>query len=240
MTFSIDTNIVIAVSNDWDDHHDNSIQLLKLRKDELILIFTVREEAITTFIYKFKKASDIIIVLIQKTKNLSNFPKIFKQEFEKIIEENKDMANFYRYTYSLIEEHIDNEKFEEIVNIFKNHLAGLGVLILDNITNFKKYKPVYPKRDMIKIAENIESITSDIPFPINKKREYNDRKHFAILCAYIGDNTLDYITTDGDYFLWMNESLNIIKKDKNFENIRINPINMVNDYIKKLQTIHNS
>lgn len=235
MTFSIDTPIVIAISNNFDNHHDNSVQLLKLREDRLVLSLTVKKEAIETYIRKFKEASDNIFFLIRKTKKLTNFPDLFKQGIEQMIEEHERMANFYRYAYSLIEEHIEKKRYEDIGNIFKTHLAILGVLIIENVKDLKEYETVPLNEDMMKLAWHIESITSNIPFPMNKKEEnkseQEDRKHFTILCAYAKNNPLDYFTTDGNYFLWMMECLKI----KIENNIEINPINLVEDYIHKLQ-----
>lgn len=240
--FSIDTNIVIAVSNDYDNLRPNSLQLLKLReKDELFLMFTVGEEAIETFFRKFKVASDAIFFLMQKTKNSSNFPKVFEENLNKMMKKEKNVANFYKYAYSLIKDYIEGKNFKKIANIFKNHLAGVGLLILKNLRDLKEYKIIEHgdiKEDMIKIAGNVDSITSSIAFPIirrnkrrSKKSEERDREHFCLLCGYIGSDLLDYITGDEEYYLWMKECLQHTKNDKSFDDLGIYPY-LLRDYIR--------
>jgi predicted nucleic acid-binding protein len=65
MTFTVDTCVVIAVINKFDFFHKRSRKLLEKREDDLIIAFSVLNEALTTFLRKFNNVSKKIIYILR-------------------------------------------------------------------------------------------------------------------------------------------------------------------------------
>lgn len=232
MTFTVDSCIIIALVNRFDLHHDKSEMLLLKRKDNMVILITIMTEAISTYIRKFNKASKDLIDVLNKTSKSTDFVELFDQKFKEMLSENKkkSIANFYEYVYSLIEAHIINKDFKQVANIMQDHSYDLATMIPERIDSLKKVDyTVYPDRTMIVDRELIESIISAAEFPKGA-----DKISFLILCAYSKDKDLDYFTTDGEYYLRMIESLNLIKKDESFST-GLSPIYLTDSYIASLQ-----
>lgn len=234
MTFSIDTCIIIAIANKFDAHHEISKKLLKERTDQMVILFAIMNEAASTFIRKFNTASKKIYSILQKTKNSSDFPKMFKQEFEKMVvgesEKKKNISNFYKYVYSLIEIYVKNRNFKEIADLFQNYPIDIVNLIPIKLKSLKDIEDtIFPDKDMWHVKTCIEPIISHLSFP----KSY-DKEHFLMLCVYSRDNSLDYFTKDSRYYLRMIESLNLIKTDKSFKNVGIVPHFLTETYFTSL------
>jgi len=236
MTFSIDSCIIIGIANKEDCQNDRSKKLLLKRKDKLVILLTVILEAVSTYDKKFNRASVIILSILEKTKEFEKFNKEFEslmeKEREKERKKEKNIVNFLRLAYGMIEPHLRNENFKKVNQILLDHPIDTSPRIWGMVESLKEIKEViFPEEKLRATKNSIEPIISNINF-----RKSKDRQHFLFLCAYSLDtsNDLDYITTDGRYVLNMLECMYLMKKNKKFKNIRVNPILLTDNYIASL------
>lgn len=234
MTFTVDTCVVIAVINKFDFFHKRSRKLLEKREDDLIIAFSVLNEALTTFLRKFNNVSKKIIYICETSSNSPDFSETFKKNFDKLVEsesqKGKNLVNFYDYIFSLIEPYVKDKNLTELKNVLLDHPLDLAVLIPERINSVKKItKIIIPEEEMKDKRENIKQIISKINF----SRDL-DKIHFVILCIYSMDRRIDYFTTDRNYFLLMTESLNLIKINEFFNNIGLFPQYLTEEYANSL------
>lgn len=234
MTFTVDTCIVLAVVNKFDFFHKRSRKLLEKREDNMIIAFSVMNEALTTFLRKFNEVSKEIISICDTRSNSPNFFELFKKDFDKLVEnesqKGKNLVNFYDYLFSLIEPYVKDKNLTELNSILLDHPLDLVVLIPERINSVKEITEIIiPDEAMKEERENIRQIISEVHF----SRDL-DKIHFMILCVYSMDRTIDYFTTDGNYFLLMTESLNLIKANESFNNIGLFPQYLTEEYASSL------
>ena len=72
-------------------------------KDDLIIAFSVLNEALTTFLRKFNNVSKKIIYICETSSNSPDFSETFKKNFDKLVEsesqKGKNLVNFYDYIF---------------------------------------------------------------------------------------------------------------------------------------------
>ncbi len=230
MTFTVDSCVIIAIANQFDPHHNRSKVLFMKRTDNLVILITVITEAIETYIEKFNRASDDIIGILGRVSGSPDFVNVFEQEFEKIVtsKTKRSIANFYKYVYALIEDHIRNKNFKELSDILRNHSYELATMISERVNSLKKVEEVIlPDESTAPDREQVESIISAMNFPRGA-----DRSSFIVLCVYAKDKEVDYFTTDGGYYLKMVQALNLIRKTFN---TGLFPQHLTDLYIASLQ-----
>lgn len=226
MTFSIDANIIIAVANKYDSLHIKSNALLTTRNDDLFLPISIMHEASETFVTKFNKVVDNILIIIKATEHSSNFYNDFTTEYLNLIaleqKNKKNIVNFYNYIYSLIEEDIKNKLITKVLTFLVNYPLDLISIIPEKLEKVKKIKEfIVLDDDMREFKDELDmAVRTQAYHPIR----HWDNNHFLTLCAYCKDLCLDYFTADRRYFLDMTSCLNkIIKPRFGLECARVTP-----------------
>ncbi|MGD2247266.1 MAG: hypothetical protein PVF58_02595 [Candidatus Methanofastidiosia archaeon] len=234
MTFTVDACIVISAVNKFDFFHKRSKKLLERREDDMILLLSVMNEAIQTFVRKFNQVSSKILLICRTSLNSPDFFEVFKKNFDKLVknesQKRKNLVNFYKYIFQLIEPFIKNKNFIEMNNFLQDYALELSIKIPERINSVKKITEIIISEEKMKEKrEKIKQIISQMRFSKDL-----DKIHFIALCIYSIDKKIDYFTTDKNYFLLMTESLNLIKNNEFFNNIGLFPRFLTRKYINNL------